>query len=368
MMSVILTLSLGVLSSPSVAEFERVKRSAWARAAQPGGGVDLLRLAELGPWCDRETVLSTLRRAGNSRRFSHLNRAIAWWSIRELALEVMDIDMARDAAQELGLITQFVMRSGAAPPADESLEPKAWRPYPENAGSGVIHLDAFLYPNRETRATIATNLILPKARSAVLRIGYDDAVAVWLNGEEVYRSEAEHQSFLDQSAIAVQLQAGPNRLMVEVRQGTGAWRFMGRLTTADGAPLKVKASPQPWSPTKARVGGVPKAIETIWNPLYKRTADEPPDPVALRDLADYARLAHLPDRDQTMVQIALEGAYEVDGSAKTLRAWVRLLQDARRARLLDRQSDAKIMDEADEFAALQLALEQANLVGSIAVN
>ena len=78
-------------------------------------------------------------------------------------------------------------------------------------------------------AYAATQFTSDEAQEAMLSISHDDGVVVWLNGEEVYRNDANTGSKLDQAAVKVALKEGTNRLLAKVSQSTVNWEFAVRL-------------------------------------------------------------------------------------------------------------------------------------------
>ena len=339
------------------AEADRLERQARIRRGLPGGAVDLIRLARLGDWLPDGDVERRLGAAAQDRRRSPLNRAVAWWLLHQRALYFLDIPAAQRAQEALGLITQFVYRGGPAPKPVEQLVAKEWEAYPEDLGHGVIRLESLVRPAKNHRASLATRLVSPRGEAAVLRLGYDDAVTVWLNGDEIYVSPAEHRAWLDQAAIPIALRPGDNHLVIEVRQQTGAWRVIARLTDADGIPLKIKSFADPWGPVGERATiDAPDPIAHLWSTLRAEAEVEPPNAVALRDMALYAEITGLPDRDQSIPRVLIEGAWEDDPSPRTLRAWLRLLPEDQRADVRASHPPVRPITEADDFADLSLML------------
>ncbi|GEM_PF-3390991 len=78
---------------------------------------------------------------------------------------------------------------------------------------------------------------LKKARDAILRIGSDDGVRVWWNGEEVLRRKVKRAAAPDQDEILVKLREGRNLAVFQVVNLEGGCALMARLTGLDGLPL-----------------------------------------------------------------------------------------------------------------------------------
>lgn len=69
----------------------------------------------------------------------------------------------------------------------------------------------------------------PKAGPAVLAVGSDDGVRIWLNGQVVHNLLAGRSVMPDQDIVPVTLKKGPNTLLVKVENGGGGWGFCLRV-------------------------------------------------------------------------------------------------------------------------------------------
>lgn len=348
---------------PVSLEADRLWRAAELSRATPLGPVELWRLDRLAGWLPRAAHEARLRTAAKDARGTPLYRAMGSWLLRERAERRLDRETVRAAAAALGLLDGFVMRPGGAPTQSTApLEPANFRAYPSGAGGGELWLEAFLRPAQETRATLATRLVAPGG-PAVLRFGYDDAITVWLNGDEVHRSEKEHPAWLDQVAVPVALRPGDNRLVVEVRQHGGAWRLLCRVTDAQGAPLPgVSAHPDPWGPVPEPAEVAPPAADMVahlYTQLATAESKDPPDAVGLRALADYAQAAALPDADRLLPRVAVESAWEADPGPRSLRAWLDLLPEAEQGPVRTSHRAARPLRFEDVYADLALRLDEA---------
>ena len=363
----LLTLIVGLLAAPDpqaadpvISEVTRLTQQARDRGAHVGGAVDLMRIGELAQWLPAGDAERRIRAAAEDRKRAPLVRAVGWWLVRHLALRRLDPATAALAVRELGLIDAFVARSGPAPAPTEALQAADWRRLPTH-GHGELWLEAYLRPHRETRAAVATRLVSERGGPAVLRLGYDDQATVWLNGDEVYTSAAAHRAWLDQAAVPVVLRPGDNRLVIEVKQRGGAWRLLARVTDAEGTPLPVSAHADPWGAVpEASTDPPPEGLSHLWAALLEAHDREPPVAQDLRDLADYARRTGLPDDDQVVPRVAIEGAWDVEPNARTLRAWLRLLpSDERGAVRAKRRLAADEPAPEDRYAALHLRVLEA---------
>jgi transglutaminase-like putative cysteine protease len=344
-------------------EADRLWAAARARRADPTAAIELWRLDRLGGWLAPGLIEARLTAAASDRTAAPLYRVMAHWLLRERAERRLDTAGVAREARALGLLDGFAFRPGPAPRQSTApLVSDGFRRYPSGAGGGELWLEAFLRPAQETAATVVTRLSAPGG-PAVLRLGYDDAVTVWLNGDEIYRSEKEHPAWLDQAAVPVRLRAGDNRLVVEVRQRSGAWRLLVRVTDPRGEPLPdVAATPDPWGevPEPAE-GAAPLPDEVVHlYALYARAESRtPPDPAALRDLADYAQAAALPDGDRLLPRVAVESAVTVDPGPRSLRAWLELLPEPEQAAVRAAHPVPRPLRFEDVYSDLALRLDEA---------
>ena len=82
-----------------------------------------------------------------------------------------------------------------------------------------------------------TYLHVDAACAAVLAIGSNDGVRVWLNGQLVHETNDGRPLTPDQDAVPVDLAAGWNTVMLKVINHGGDWGATLRVNDADGNPL-----------------------------------------------------------------------------------------------------------------------------------
>jgi len=87
-----------------------------------------------------------------------------------------------------------------------------------------------------------TQINMPAETSALLGIGSDDAVKVWLNGELVHENWTSRPAQEDADLVPVTFRAGSNRLLLKVQNGTGGWGFACRLMDAKALGEKLLAA------------------------------------------------------------------------------------------------------------------------------
>jgi len=64
----------------------------------------------------------------------------------------------------------------------------------------------------------------PEEQDAVLALGSDDGVVVWLNDKRIHVHLANRGHIFKQDRVKDRLQKGVNKLMLKVTQATGPWQ------------------------------------------------------------------------------------------------------------------------------------------------
>lgn len=101
---------------------------------------------------------------------------------------------------------------------------RTWRP--AGAGRrGYVDLAAALGPAEWAVAFGYTEFKSAASGPAVLRVGSDDGIRVWVNGEQVHSREVGRAYKPGDDAVEVSLRPGVNRLLVKVDNYHGAWGF-----------------------------------------------------------------------------------------------------------------------------------------------
>jgi hypothetical protein len=114
-----------------------------------------------------------------------------------------------------------------------------WRPVvvPPGGRPGLVEIDKILGGNDRV-CYLRTRIDSPKEQDALLEIGSDDGVKVWLNGRVVHANNAIRPCTPDQDKVKVRLKQGDNALLVKLTQGGGEWSVCCRLRSREGKPLE----------------------------------------------------------------------------------------------------------------------------------
>lgn len=129
------------------------------------------------------------------------------------------------------------------PPAGSTA---AWKIHDFKAGAsdGMIDLDA-LYNQIDHAAVYAVAWVVAPEdiKDAILLVGSDDYIKVWINGKLVHKYNTERRAgAADQDTVpGITLQKGPNRIVVKCVDVVMDWNFYLRFTTKDSKPIGVVA-------------------------------------------------------------------------------------------------------------------------------
>lgn len=115
-----------------------------------------------------------------------------------------------------------------------------WMPYRLENPNGVIDLLSTVARQNNCGAYAYAEVICDEEREAILSVGSDDDIVVWLNGELVHRNFVDRPCAPDQDRVKVKLRAGVNRILCKVLNGGGDWALSVRITDLDGNPIALK--------------------------------------------------------------------------------------------------------------------------------
>jgi len=115
-----------------------------------------------------------------------------------------------------------------------------WELRSTNDVEGMWNLQSMFSPSADVVVYASAEVSVDEAQDVVLKIGSDDGVKVWVNGELVHANDASRPVVVDEDTAAARLKAGTNRILVKVRQGGGGWGMVVRVVDADGNAVKLQ--------------------------------------------------------------------------------------------------------------------------------
>jgi rhomboid protease GluP len=113
-----------------------------------------------------------------------------------------------------------------------------WRKAEDGRMDGKLNFTQLPEPHGWVVAYALIEVMSPEEREVQLRLGSDDGVKVWLNGEVVWTKEILRGLDLDDDIVSVKLRPEANRLLLKVAQGTGEWELIFRITDETGEPFR----------------------------------------------------------------------------------------------------------------------------------
>ncbi|NLP11310.1 hypothetical protein GX408_13020 [bacterium] len=156
----------------------------------------------------------------------------------------IDTDFLADQGGEADFIPRpGLLHTGAA---------TGWRPVRADA-SGKLDFIRCMSPNQANVAYAAAVIECPQPTFAILKIGSNDRIKIWLNGTQVHYYPTVRSSGPDADNVAVSLLQGKNVLLAKVDQEGAGWFMYARLEAL------IKIDDQLWvlhpsiSPTPRRV-------------------------------------------------------------------------------------------------------------------
>ena len=183
--------------------------------------------------------------------------------LADVARDYLDRELgqavSKHYAAEMGLINQWMMigpfenqgRGGH----DHVLPPEAdvdfsavytgkngvevgWFPFRGESWQGLIDLTGIFSPTDWTTIYAVCYVTSPRAQAAQFRIGSNDSVKAWLDGEEILDSPVSRGLNLDDDQVNVTLPEGTARVMLKVSNTALKWGFCFRITDSAGKKLE----------------------------------------------------------------------------------------------------------------------------------
>jgi hypothetical protein len=92
-----------------------------------------------------------------------------------------------------------------------------------------------------------TRVYCPHDQPALLELGTDDGVKVWISGKLVHANNVARPLQIDSDKVNLNLRAGWNPLLLKITQNNLGWEFCARIVAPDGSHLeglRFAAAPQ----------------------------------------------------------------------------------------------------------------------------
>jgi hypothetical protein len=116
-------------------------------------------------------------------------------------------------------------------------EVRRWKLHETEEDGGAVVLENAGYSGDDACAYLYAEVTVPEAREALFKIGSDDHVACWLNGEKVHANAVQRGLTPEEDVVPVKLAAGANRILLKVLNIGGGWGASLRITDREGKGL-----------------------------------------------------------------------------------------------------------------------------------
>ncbi len=117
-----------------------------------------------------------------------------------------------------------------------------WQKFQDMALDGRIDLLPLFRRTERVLTYAYTELDSPREQDVLFKMGSDDGIACWLNGERIHANNAARGLQVDQDVVKARLAAGKNKILLKITNNSGPWEFCFRITDPGGKPLQLKAT------------------------------------------------------------------------------------------------------------------------------
>lgn len=228
---------LADLAAP--AALETLQTASREAALQPDAWAAIIRLARQMGGAYPKQALAALEQLQNQNLPDNLKQQAA-----QAIKAVQNAGLSPDGFILAWLMSGPYVRDGKDGAAlfDEVFPPEQsgtqaeWRPLtaPKN---GMVEFDKLLRGGNDRVAYLRTQIVSEQDQDALLEMGSDDGIKVWLNGKVVHTNNTTRPCTPGQDKKKVRLNKGVNTLLVKITQGGGQWAGVVRLRSAEGKDL-----------------------------------------------------------------------------------------------------------------------------------
>ena len=148
---------------------------------------------------------------------------------------VTETDIAKNGANPGERVGHYVWTLGEISPTGFNNINECINRIGMNSNTNIDHHSAYALTTLEAQR---------EQRGVAMRVGSDDAIKVWLNGQVVHTNAINRGAVSYQDEFAVNLQEGKNLLMVKVSEGGTSWSmFVGINADVTAAGQQVRSEP-----------------------------------------------------------------------------------------------------------------------------
>ncbi|HEU5310657.1 MAG TPA: hypothetical protein VFV24_04310 [Candidatus Eisenbacteria bacterium] len=125
---------------------------------------------------------------------------------------------------------------GVDPAKPMEIEGASYRWRAHDAPDGMLSLGEVGYSAERAIAYLFAEIVVPPG-DALFKLGSDDYVACFLNGEKVHEHKGKRGLSADQDTVRVKLREGKNAVLLEVGNQGSDWGACLRVTNLVGKPI-----------------------------------------------------------------------------------------------------------------------------------
>ncbi|MCI0513063.1 tetratricopeptide repeat protein [candidate division KSB1 bacterium] len=119
----------------------------------------------------------------------------------------------------------------------EPTQTMRWRHPDDGLQEGYINLKS-LYPEHNWKVAYGLiEVVSPREQPVQIRVGSNEALKIWLNGELVWKFNIIRDPIFDDDIVPVTLKTGRNRILIKVCNRLSEWGFYFRITDPQGQGL-----------------------------------------------------------------------------------------------------------------------------------
>ena len=115
-----------------------------------------------------------------------------------------------------------------------TIDNKKWNDVATADSFGIVDLTQQLGQQSHVFAYAYTTIDVPAGGDAQLRLGSDDGIVAWVNGEKVWENRVDRGLAVDSDVAPIRLREGSNAVLLKISQGGGGWNFCCRVTDTSG--------------------------------------------------------------------------------------------------------------------------------------
>jgi hypothetical protein len=116
----------------------------------------------------------------------------------------------------------------------------AWKKVRTAGTEGILNLRAEVAEADNVGCYCYAEVKSDRAQDVLIKIGSDDDVVCWLNGNKVHANKVDRGLQVDSDVVKARLEPGVNHILLKVLNSGGPWEACLRITDPQDKPLKLE--------------------------------------------------------------------------------------------------------------------------------